>query len=84
MKRIFSWLERKFSRPTAPIASDRPPDTVQVSAGIEMPDIYGEKIDAGERIDVTEPLLKILDPSSPDIDKSTGFNPYDTAVLREK
>ena len=49
-----------------------------------MPDIYGEKIDAGERVDVTEPLLKILDPSSPDIDKSTGFNPYDTAVLKEK
>ncbi|MDA0994929.1 MAG: hypothetical protein O3A13_15020 [Proteobacteria bacterium] len=43
-----------------------------------MPDIYGDRHDA------TEPLLKILDQSSPDVDISTGFNPYDTVVLHEK
>ncbi len=44
---------------------------------ILMPDIYGN-----ERI-ATVPDLKILDPSSPDTDESTGFNPYDTAVLQK-
>jgi len=42
------------------------------------PDIYGN-----EQV-VTVPDLKILDPSSPDTDESTGFNPYDTAALRKK
>ena len=45
---------------------------------ILMPDIYGNEHVA------TVPDLKILDLSSPDIDESTGFNPYDTAVLRKK
>jgi hypothetical protein len=45
---------------------------------ILMPDIYGN-----ERV-ATVPDLKIIDLSSPDIDESTGFNPYDTAVLRKK
>ena len=43
-----------------------------------MPDISGDEHVA------TVPDLKIIDPSSPDIDESTGFNPYDTAVLRKK
>lgn len=43
-----------------------------------MPDIYGKKHDA------SEPLLNILDASSSDIDKSAGFDPRDTAVLRKK
>ena len=33
---------------------------------------------------VTVPNLKLDDQSSPDIDKSTGFNPYDTARLHKK
>ena len=45
---------------------------------ILMPDIYGNEHVA------TVPDLKVLDPSSPDTDESTGFNPYDTAVLRKK
>ena len=45
---------------------------------ILMPDIYGNEHVA------TVPDLKIIDLSSPDIDESTGFNPYDTAVLRKK
>jgi len=40
-----------------------------------MPDIYGNEHVA------TVPDLKVLDPS--DTDESTGFNPYDTAVLRK-
>ena len=43
-----------------------------------MPDIYGDQHVA------TEPDLKILDQSSPDIEKSSGFNPYDTAVFCKK
>ena len=43
-----------------------------------MPDIYGN------RTDPTEPALEILEKSSPDIDVSTGFNPYDTVVLHDK
>jgi len=42
-----------------------------------MPGIYVGQDEA------TEPTLKILDPISPDIDESTGFDPYDTAVLHE-
>jgi len=43
-----------------------------------MPDIYADEHVA------TVPHLKVIDLTSPDIDKSIGFNPYDTAVLRKK
>ena len=43
-----------------------------------MPDIYAEKHAA------TQPLLKTIDPTAPDIDASTGFNPYDTVVFLKK
>ncbi len=43
-----------------------------------MPDIYADTHD------VTEPLLNILELESPLGDTSSGFNPYDTAVLHEK
>ena len=66
--------------------------TVEVSYGTGMPgrkdthgpgavlmtDIYGENNDD------TDPLLNVLDPSSPDTDESTGFDPRNTAVLRKK
>ena len=42
-----------------------------------MPDIYGDEYVA------TVPDLKIIDLSSSGVDESTGFNPYDTAVLRK-
>jgi len=43
-----------------------------------MPDIYAEE-------HVTPPQdRKFLDPSAPDADKTTGFNPYDTAKLHKK
>ena len=55
-----------------------PPDSQEPGRNVLMPDIY-----ADEHVD-TEPDLEILDQSSPDVDKSSGFNPYDTAVLKKK
>ena len=34
--------------------------------------------------DVTVPQPKVLDQSSPDVDKSAGFNPYATGVMKIK
>ncbi len=76
MKRISRTLKEKSSQPEAPVADDQSSNTVSVE-DVLMPDIYGENNDD------TEPLLDILDTSSPD-DESTGFNPYDTAVLQKK
>jgi hypothetical protein len=76
MKRIIAALKEKSSQPEAPVADDQSSDTVSVE-DVLMPDIYGDNNDD------TEPLLNVLDPSSPD-DKSAGFNPYDTAVLQKK
>lgn len=77
MKGIIKGLRAAFSRPSestdAEIVEVRAPQQKVV-----MPDIYGEQHEA------TEPLLKIVDPTSPDIDKSAGFDPYDTVVLHEK
>jgi len=53
-------------------------DSLGPGKNVLMPDIYGNEYVA------TVPDLKILDLSSPDTDESTGFNPYDTAVLRKK
>jgi hypothetical protein len=53
-------------------------ETHEPGKNVLMPDIYGN------RTDPTEPDLKILDKSSPDVDISTGFNPYDTVVLHTK
>jgi hypothetical protein len=57
---------------------DEQPSTPLSVEDLVMPDIY-----AVEHED-TVPVLKVIDLSSQDIDKSTGFNPYDTAVLRKK
>ena len=78
MKRLFQWVERMLSpRATASGVADQPSDPLSVE-DLVMPDIY-----ADEQV-ATVPHLKVIDLSSPDIDKSTGFNPYDTAVLRKK
>jgi hypothetical protein len=96
MKRIVRGLEAKLPRQKSPDTSDAPSDSesvkadeidlgIDVSKGLQrpaknvlMPDIYGENDDD------TQPLLNILDPSSLDTDESTGFNPYDMAVLQKK
>jgi len=66
-----------LSRRRAPEAVDQPSKSIAVE-DLVVPDIY-----AVEHVD-TVPVIKVIDLSSPDIDKSTGFNPYDTAVLRKK
>jgi hypothetical protein len=76
MKRIVEWARTILSRPEVPAVSQ--PSKPLTVEDLEMPDIY-----AVEHVDAV-PNLKIIDLSSPDIDKSTGFNPYDTAVLRKK
>jgi len=77
MNRFIKALARKLSRPKAPIADDQPGNAV--SAGnVLMPDIYTVKNVA------TVPDPEILDLSTPDLDESAGFNPYDTAILRTK
>jgi len=43
-----------------------------------MPDIDTDECDT------TVPHLKVLDLSLADVNESTGFNPYDTGVLRKK
>ena len=77
MKRILTALKERLSQSEAPVADDQSSDSVLVE-DVVMPDIYGDDCDA------TVPVLKILDLSSPDIEEPTGFNPYDTAVLRKK
>jgi len=77
MKRFLRWLERKSSRPEAPVEADQPSSPVSVE-DIAMPDIYAEKPLANV------PELKTLVSSSSDTDETEGFNPYDTAVLQKK
>lgn len=78
MKRMLEWVERMLSpRRAASDVVDRPSKRLSVE-DLVMPDIYADEHVA------TVPHLKVIDLSSPEIDKSTGFNPYDTAVLRKK
>ena len=77
MKRIIGALKAKLSRPKAPVADDQSSNTVSVE-DVLMPDIY-----ADEHVTTVQDL-KTLGPSTPDTDKTAGFNPYDTAVLQKK
>jgi hypothetical protein len=77
MNRFIKVLARKLSRPKAPVAADQPCNAVSAE-DVLMPDIYAVKHDAVER------KFEVIDQSSPDVDKSAGFNPYDTAILRKK
>ena len=90
MKRIIRWLKSLFSRPSVTAVADQSTKSLTVksddiaedkleSEKIElMPDIYADRHVA------TEPDPENPDQSLSDIDKSAGFNPYDTAVLRKK
>ena len=77
MNRFIKAPARKLSRPEDLIADDQP-DNAQSVENVVMPDIYAVK-----NVD-TMPDLEILDLSTPDLDESAGFNPYDTAILRTK
>ena len=87
MKLMTTWLESILSR--WGVVADAPSNPESISAdeldlpkGMQdqvndatMPDIYADK---------HVPDRKFLDPSSQDADKTTGFNPYDTAKLHKK
>ena len=83
MKRMIAWLEAKLSRWGA--GANKPSDSTGDAANemhyqpaetnAPMPDIYTDK---------HVPDRKFLEPSSPDADKATGFNPYDTAKMHKK
>ncbi len=87
MKLMITWLKSKLSRwgvvadaPSNPesINADElelPKDIQDLVNDATMPDIYTDK---------HVPDRKFLDPSSQDADKTTGFNPYDTAKLHKK
>jgi hypothetical protein len=76
MKSLFAWVETKLSRPEATAESE-------VSKPLSVEDLVVPDIYAVDHVD-TVPNLKIIDLSSPDIDSTTGFDPYDTAILRNK
>ncbi len=96
MKQMINWLQTILSRWGA--EADEPSDledvvqdtnestgdadnsiqNKQAEADATMPDIYADT-------NVAPPAdRKFLDPSSPNADKTTGFNPYDTARLHKK
>ena len=90
MKVMITWLETILSRwgvvadaPSNPESInadelDLPKDMQDLVSDAPMPDIYADEHD------VPAPDRKFLDPSSPDADKTTGFNPYDTAKMHKK
>ena len=89
MKRIIKWLKTQLSRGEALAVTDPLNSSESVNADeldllkdmqdlvsdAPMPDIYTDK---------HVPDRKFLDPSSQDADKTTGFNPYDTAKMHKK
>ena len=86
MKLMITWLETILSRWGA--GDEKPSDSTGDAANethyqpaeenAPMPDIYAEELAK------TVPHLRHLEPSSPDADKTTGFNPYDTANMYKK
>ena len=74
MKKIFNRLNESLSTNVETGSVDLSDESVVVQ-DVEMPDIYSD-------YDPTVPDLKIIDVSSPTIDEGEGFNPYDTAILR--
>ncbi len=85
---MIAWLETKLSRWGA--VADEPDvneSTGEVAnstqdqepeKGAPMPDIYADEHGA------PAPDRSFLDPSPTDADKTTGFNPYDTAKMHKK
>ena len=58
--------------------SKLPKEFEEPASRVAMPDINSDEHAP------TEPILKLLDESSPDSDDTTGFNPYDTATMHKK
>ena len=53
-------------------------DKDRTAQQVEMPDIYADPKPA------RKPEVETTDPSSPDIDRLAGFDPYDTGVLQQQ
>ncbi len=87
---MITWLETILSRWGAVADAPGKPESVKPDKlhlpidmqdlvnGATMPDIYAEELAE------TVPDLRYLEPSSPDADKTTGIDPYDTAKLHKK
>ena len=91
MKLMITWLETILSRWGAVANVPRNPEDDESDSDVAsstqdqepeenatMPDIYADELAE------TVPHLRYLEPSSPDADKTTGFNPYDTANTHKK
>ncbi len=82
MQHIIKWLEAKLSRSKSADPSDPPSNSESSNPGkgdLGIPKVMQDLVD-----NAPMPDRKFLDPSSPDADKTTGFNPYDTANLHKK
>ena len=90
MKLKITWLETVLSRwgvvanepsnpeSVKPDELDLPKEMQDLVRDAPIPDIYAD--DHGS----PAPSRNFLDPSSPDADKTTGFNPYDTSEMHKK
>ncbi len=90
MKQILRWLETKLSRPKSPDLPNAPstsesanPD--EIDLGIDLPKEIQDMVNDDSLPDHVEhehvetvPDPSLDDQSSPDADKSTGFDPDDT------
>ena len=84
MKRIFTWLERKLSRRKAVTDQPSNPENAkpdEIDLGLDLPKELQDLVD-DVSIDLvdTVPNLEI----AADTDKTTGFDPYDTATMHKK
>ena len=77
MKRMIEWAATMFSRPEVSDVAEQSSKLVSVE-DLVMPDIYADELAD------TVPILRVIDLSSPDADKTRGFNPYDTGTLQKK
>jgi len=84
MKRIFTWLERKlFRRETVADQPNNPESAKpgEIDLGLNLPKELQDLVeDVTIDLDVTVPNFEI----AADTDKTTGFDPEDTATMHKK
>ena len=73
MKQLVEWVRTILDRPQDPVVDEQSSEPVSVE-DLVTPNIYAE----------VKTTTKTLDLSSPDSNKTRGFNPYDTARLHKK
>ena len=89
MKQVFSWLQAKLSRSKSidPPSESEGTNPTELDLPKDMQDLVNDALppDSVEyEDDVTVPDLRLHDQPSLDADKTTGFDPYDTAKLHKK